>query len=515
MKSTSAHLRLACILMLAALPACFWHRRSQVNVLVLVVDSLRSDTMSVSVGAARTPNMRSLATDGVTFAACYAHSSATLPAHAAIMTARMPHTSGVVNDVQPIEPSVPVVTERLLERGWQTFAVVSADELVPPGANQGVDRGCQTFHALHGEHATAQQVGAQVNSFIETSDSATPWFVYADFSDPSASVDVVKGKDVSARVFLDGAAIGTARTQDEDTWTLEVDLTPGKHRIELRSDGSFNLRRFEAATDDGRFPPIFEAGGLYAPVSKVVAAITNDQGHVATCRFEVRIRSVESLAESRARYKLQVEAVDRAIGEVIASLKASGKYDDTIIVLTGSHGEALGEHGVTGHDVTLYDEVLRVPLVVKLVKGDDRRAQLARSQFDLVRHIDVAPTLLELLGERAIPAADGFSLLSTDPRELVAESHPPEAPGTIVARRDDRYKLVFDSLGNRFEMYDVKSDTLEMDNLFELQGQFRPQWQSELRALATTGPTTASMRVGTGPKLDVRADKKAPSAAKN
>ncbi len=462
MKTPSARLRLACILAMAALPGCFLHRRSQVNVLFLVVDSMRTDTMSVSVGAAQTPNMTALANDGVSFRACYAHSSATLPAHAAILTGRMPHTSGVINDVQPIDPGVPLLTERLLARGWQTFAVVSTDELVPPGANQGLDRGCQTFHALRGERANAQQTGAQLLSFIETSDADAPWFAYADFSDPSASVDVVKGKDVSARVLLDGATIGTARTHDEDTWSVEVDLTPGKHRFELRSDGSFNLRRFEAATANGRFPPTFEVGGLFAPVSRILVSITNDQDKVATCHFEARIRSVQSLADSRARYKLQVEAVDRAIGQVITSLKESGKYDDTIIVLTGSHGESLGEHGMTGHDVTLYDEVLRVPLVVKTVKGDARRAQLARIQFDLVRHIDIAPTLLELLKERPMPGADGLSLLSTNPRELLAESHPPEAPGTIVARRDDRYKLVYDALANRFEMYDVKGDTIKL-----------------------------------------------------
>jgi arylsulfatase A-like enzyme len=506
---------LACILMLAAIPACFLHRRSHVNVLFLVVDSLRSDAMSVSVGAAQTPNMTALANDGISFRSCYAHSSATLPAHAAILTARMPHTSGVINDVQPIDPEVPLLTDRLAERGWQTFAVVSNDDLVPPGANQGLDRGCQTFHALRNERASAQQTSAQLMSFIETSEADAPWFAYADFSDPAASVDVVKGKDVTARVYLDGATIGTARTQDEDTWSVEVDLTPGKHRFELRSDGSFNLRRFDAATDHGRYPPTFDVGGLFAPVSRIVVSVTNDQDKVATCRFEVRIRSVQTLADSRARYKLQVEAVDRAIGDVIESLKASGKYDDTIIVLTGSHGEALGEHGMTGHDVTLYDEVLRVPLVVKLVKDDPRRAQMSRLQFDLVRHIDIAPTVLALLGERALPAAEGLSLLATDPRELVAESHPPEAPGTIVACRDDRYKLVFDAHSNRFEMFDVKGDTLEMDNLFDLQGQFRTQWQADLRALATSGLQTTAAHMGSGPKIDVNADKKSPASAKN
>ena len=72
--------------------------------------------------------------------------------------------------------------------------------------------------------------------------------------------------------------------------------------------------------------------------------------------------------------------------------------------------------------------------------------------------------------------------------------HSAPASGMMLKKfptiRDDRYKLVFDAHLNRFEMFDVKGDTLEMDNLFDLQGQFRTQWQADLRALATSGLQT-------------------------
>ena len=513
MKIHSACLRLACAALSVTLPACFLSDQRDVNVLVVVVDSLRSDALSQSIGAASTPFLTALSEDGVAYRACYAHSSATLPAHAAILSARVPHSSRVRNDVQPIDSAVPLLQEILRERGWQTFGVVSTDGLVPPTLNQGIDRGCDSFRVLEDRPAGASQVNGQVLSFLDTVDAKKPWFAYVDYSDPASSTDA-RGQPVSARVLLDGAAIGTARTLDESTWSVEVALTPGRHRLEMRADSSFNLRRFEAVSERIRFAPAFEVGGLHTPLTRVVASIDNDQGEAVTVRFEARLRAVPSLAESRASYKAQVEAVDRAIGQLITVLRASGQYDRTIILVTGSHGEALGEHGITGHDMTLYDEVLRVPLLIKPVAGDDRRSELARRQFDLVRHVDVAPTLLDLLDAPELPGAEGFSLMKAGLRELVAESHPPEAQSTIVARRDDRYKVIYVASGDVFEMYDVKGDTLEMDNVFELHGHFRPRWQAELRAVARSAPLTVGARAGAREAVDAQAGTQATAAAR-
>jgi len=273
--------------------------------------------------------------------------------------------------------------------------------------------------------------------------------------------------------------------------SVEIDVTPGAHRLELRSDDTFYLRDLQFTCEQTSLQPEYEEGRLYAPLSRVRTTFSNDRDRVMTVKFSAVVRAVQDLADTRKRYKSQVEAVDKAVGEVVAALKAAGTYDDTIIVVTGSHGESLGEHGVTGHDVTLYDEVLRVPLIVKPAASEDRRSTLAKRQFSLVRHIDVAPTLLEMVGEGTLEGAEGLSLYEDGTRELIAETHPPEAPTTVVARRDENYKLVFVTGQERFEMYDAKSDTLEMDNLFELQGHFRSAWQNDLRKLAARAPQMA------------------------
>jgi len=140
--------------------------------------------------------------------------------------------------------------------------------------------------------------------------------------------------------------------------------------------------------------------------------------------------------------------------------------------------------------------VLRVPLVIKPALNDDARGELAQRRLDVVRVIDLAPTLLEILGEDPLPGAEGLSLLHDGVRTLMAEVHPPQAPSSVLALRDERYKLVYTAGEDRFEMYDVKSDTLEMDNVFVLQGHFRSKWQAQLRDLAERAPHAGELQVG-------------------
>jgi arylsulfatase A-like enzyme len=96
----------------------------------------------------------------------------------------------------------------------------------------------------------------------------------------------------------------------------------------------------------------------------------------------------------RARYLEEVGEVDRRLGELLDGLRADGRYADMLIAVTADHGVELGEHGASGAGTTLYDEQLRVPLVLKLPRGERAGTRVGWQ----VRQIDVAPTLVELAG---------------------------------------------------------------------------------------------------------------------
>src|SRR5207244_6872474 len=91
---------------------------------------------------------------------------------------------------------------------------------------------------------------------------------------------------------------------------------------------------------------------------------------------------------------------DAAIGKLIAGLKASGLYGNSIVAVMSDHGEAFGEHGERHHGIFLYDETIHVPLLIKLPVERSRGTRVDAR----VRLVDVAPTILRALNI-TVPAA--------------------------------------------------------------------------------------------------------------
>lgn len=115
--------------------------------------------------------------------------------------------------------------------------------------------------------------------------------------------------------------------------------------------------------------------------------------------FAARFRS--------ARYDGEVASADAALSKLLAALRQHKVYDEAVILVVADHGESLGAHGEDTHGIFLYDETLRVPLLLKLPKSQMAGKRLAAR----VRLVDVAPTLLEAAGLPVPPAMQGQSLL--------------------------------------------------------------------------------------------------------
>jgi arylsulfatase A-like enzyme len=108
-----------------------------------------------------------------------------------------------------------------------------------------------------------------------------------------------------------------------------------------------------------------------------------------------------------SRYDGEVASADAALAKVVAALRQHKLYDDAIILVAADHGESLGAHGEDTHGIFLYDETLRVPLLLKLPKNQMAGKRVAGR----VRLVDVAPTVLEAAGLPVPPAMQGQSLL--------------------------------------------------------------------------------------------------------
>jgi choline-sulfatase len=163
-------------------------------------------------------------------------------------------------------------------------------------------------------------------------------------------------------------------------------------------------------------------------------------------------------------YLGEIAFADSQIGRLLEELERRDLLNRTVVIVAGDHGESLGERGERDHGIFIYDNVLRVPLIV-------RSPGVAPSRVgELVRLTDLMPTILDLIGV-AGPRTDGESLagLMQGRRrgldlETYAESLYPARLGCspLRALRDRRFKLID---GPRPELYDLERDPFELHDI--------------------------------------------------
>ena len=187
---------------------------------------------------------------------------------------------------------------------------------------------------------------------------------------------------------------------------------------------------------------------------------------------------------SRRLYDAEVAYLDTALGELLDALQAQGALDDAIVVLTADHGEEFLEHGLIGHGNHLYDESVRVPLVVA---GFGRRALPPHAVALPVESKDILPTLSALAG---LPAPSyelpGVSLLEARPRPVYSETLTGLERGSQahVERESmtaDRWKLIQTAAEGRVELYDLSADPGEQHDVGASEPERRAAMLEELQ----------------------------------
>ncbi len=465
-----------------------WERmRAKPNVCVIVVDSLRANALSQAAGAAKTPNIRQLIRDGVQFRRTFSHSPATLPSHASLFTGRHPHEIGVVQDGQSFAGNVELFAEELADNGYETYGTVSLPALHAPSTGFAIERGFDEWHESPNRYGRAAELSPVLGAQVAELAGSEPFFLYAHFADPHEPYDANDSVVHKANVLFRGELLETVTTSETSFIEHKLRVPPGSCMFDIRSEHAFRMRELtlEAPNEVSVTPRKSDYDNDDGDVAILIDNRTDEMQDVLISAW---LHDLPNTSEARVRYRHEVEAVDAAIGQIIADLKARGVYDNTLIVLTSDHGEALGEHGVLGHGTTLYDEVLQVPLVMKLPKDCELEPVLARNTESLARQIDIAPTILELLGLNSMRSATGTSLVRVEPRVLIAETHFGTPTRSLYCMRDERYKLIYIANDNRFEMYDLAQDPSELDDVFRTQGHLRSEWQTELKTLLHRSP---------------------------
>jgi arylsulfatase A-like enzyme len=184
---------------------------------------------------------------------------------------------------------------------------------------------------------------------------------------------------------------------------------------------------------------------------------------------EVKNFTPEEVTFIRANYDGQLAAMDAALGDLIAQLKARGRYENALIIVTADHGELLGEHGFVGHmGRMLYEPLLHVPLVVKFPGADHARGRVDTA----VQNLDVTPTALQEAGAPIPPDVQGQdlrhvtrpSLAEEDINPFLVADYGETYDRAVRVLFDGNWKLISTSRGQRM-LFDLSRDPGETNDL--------------------------------------------------
>lgn len=324
------------------------------NVLLIGADTLRADRVS-ALGYERptTPNLKSLGAEGVRFLNVRCQAPWTLPSFSSILSSLYPsaHSAGRGghDEWTPMDPTCLTLAEVLSANGYETAGIV-ANGLISPTYN--LDQGFESYQSSWVMESGARDQ-ATVLSFVEEH-TKTPWFLFWHIMDPH--LPYLTRDDFRSK-FTDSKYKGRFR---HGVPFEDLDPRPG--------------RRWYAYEG----PP---------PMPKLT-----DQ--------ESRFIS--------DYYDAEVAEVDAFVGRVIEALKKSGQWDRTIVAFVSDHGEGLGDHNHYHHGYTLFDDQVRIPMLLR-VPGME-----SQTITQPVASIDLAPTILGALKIKVPECFQGLDRLSQD-----------------------------------------------------------------------------------------------------
>ncbi len=322
------------------------------NVVLLVVDTLRADRLSVyGYQHPTSPNLEALAKDAVVFEDPVAQAPWTKPSVASILTGLEPNQHQTLDFGDALDPRHQTWAEVLTENGYETLGVV-ANPLLSETFQY--NQGFKTYEVLD-IWKNALAVTERGLNLMEKRDASKPFFLYLQPIDP----------------HLPYTPPPTYR--DLSYQWHKIEHGPGPHHPLLSQFGSNGFR--------------FLSGHLYRSQLAGKPATLPPETHELV----------------QALYDGEVATSDAAVGVLVKWLKEHDLYDDTLIVITSDHGEEVLDRGMLGHLHSLYQELLKVPLVIKFPDG--RLAGTRHKQR--VSQVDILPTVLDELGLPAPENIDG------------------------------------------------------------------------------------------------------------
>ena len=423
------------------------------NLLFITTDQQRWDSLPCyGLDFMRTPHLDRLAREGVVFERAYTPAPLCVPMRAAMMSGLWPSTSGAMGNSHWLAPSIPVWPEQVT-----SFGPIA-------GGRKTAAIGKMHFHPWDARNGFLERISAEDKRHTYLPD------------------------DYSKFLLANGLRQWHPTEKPGYFEHLQASVTPAAKRFHV--DGFVGDRAAEWLSANAAagpfaawvsFPgphdpydPPEEMASMYydAPIPEPVgrpdelatkprAQRRRNRGSMQSVQYQIDPSEATPahIRRWRAHYYANISLIDEGIGKILASLEGAGVLDDTLIVFTSDHGDALGDHGLA-YKSFYYESMAHVPLIVRgpgVVSGE--RCQ------SLVSTLDLVPLYYRACGVEAPPFLQGadISPALADPAATVRDVVFSENLGSTMVF-DGRWKCVQYADGD-LELYDLSDDPHELSNL--------------------------------------------------
>jgi arylsulfatase A-like enzyme len=440
------------------------------NILWVVWDTVRADHLSL-YGYAKltTPHLQEWAQGSRVFANAVSTASSTVPSHASMFTGLLPSEHGANNDHRFLDDEFTTVAELLRESGYQTYLFAANPHI---SEEENFTQGFEVH-----EHPWSEKYSEEAKRIVleklRPDDRSSGLVAQAE-----AGQLGTWGIKASGALAQRGLESWLAVRDRERPWFAFLNYMEA-HRPFIPA------ARYRARMmDPDQVERSFQVDRSWYPMWAYVFGLGDyDEGELATMA---------------ATYDATLAELDDLFHDLVRSLEASGELENTIVILVSDHGEHLGEHRMLDHQYSLYQDLLRVPLVIwapgRIEPGWEEGP---------VMTFDLFPTLLEFAGIQlpARPRWQALSLQAPDsrrwrlaeypapmgmPLQTIERAHPgfDTSPWrrSLQALMIDGLKYIRGSDG-RSELYDLARDPGETRDLAADRATDAEQMQQKLNDL--------------------------------
>jgi arylsulfatase A-like enzyme/uncharacterized membrane protein YbhN (UPF0104 family) len=425
---------------------------SKPNVILVMVDTLRADHLSCYGSDLKTPNLCRLAEDGTIYKG-FSHASWTKPATASLLTSTLPSTHTAIAKPSTLSEDLTLISEAMQDGGYITGGIVSNINLAE---SFGFAQGYDDYYYLGPDY------------IAHARESSSKLIIY----------------QLMRQIWLG---------------MLKPNFAPGDYFNDYYQDSQVVNEVAFDWLDENQKERFFLFLHYMDPHDPYFEHPYNGVG---IARVSMPEPEPEMADELKRLYRGEIQYLDEQFGLLLDRLDTLGLYDDTVIVLTSDHGEEFHEHGGFWHGLTLYDEQIAVPLVIKWARSGAKPS--AGAESGIARLLDVGPTLLGVSGIEVPEGMQGIDLrspyttrLEKDRQVFAEEDH----EGNVLwALRTEDEKLIVANPGNprglpEREYFDISGDPLELDPFEDPEAEARLEEYAELQRAAAEGKAVVSGEV--------------------